>query len=1574
MSALQLLHIPRHTIRIAAYVLAAILGIGTLLFFALTRTQVGRDGLRRQIEQEFADTFEGHLQIGHLTGNLVQDLFASDIRLFDPEGHLVLRVDSLIARPNWSTLLRKRFSVGSLTLIRPTGYLLYQADSTWNLDDVFHRQTPKRAAPSSAWSFDSADLYLHDGTVHTRYEQSLPASVASGWLFNYAETQITDVQARATVEWTPEAKLIDVLRFSAALHDLPFGIDEAQGQFLFEPGRVIVNQAVLNAGRTSIRLSGAVDHLDSLRAGIPAAVTLDGELDESHFDYEALRLLMPRLPLADAVTLSARVAGPLSRLAVEDVTLQRGQSRLRAEGTIRSLADSLSLAMTLRNGVIASEDLHAVLPEAALPDFDHLGPITMAGTVEGSIRGRGVQGRRLRAAARLDVRGAPGHLNGTVTARHRPGRALQYAIDVRADSLDVGRLLDDTRLASALHGRVTARGHGLSLDSLNTTIDLDLHHTRFAGHRLDTLHVEARLRGRRLETAAFARQAQQRLTARGELLWEAAPSYRLDLTMQRLDLGPLLAIDSLRSSFNATWALVGSGGSWEDLQGELTVQVAPSRMQWGRTIRDVPAHRSRLTVHPPSGPAPRLHLTGDALSLRLDGNPAVAPTRALGALWRHVLSEAWDQQVTKTYARRAPDPGPPALQAGTLSLDEILLQRDARETLTTAGFEAVTLDAALAVEHAEVLTALLPMLPPLATDLTAHLRVVADADRLLLSGTVAGDSLRMKTLGVDTLHTDFEASIALGEPVEQSLRVRLDARAGHVALGRQVFRTPRVSASLRDRSGTLSLATEHNDGVDAARLAAGIDLFADRSRVTLQDLHFAIGDYVWHHPEDEAIDLFADAVVIPGLLFESAPADSAAAQRVRLYGALSSAARDTFFVEVEEIGLPQLSHFFSLKPSLGGRLNGRLALTGSVQREVTGALRVDSLVLDDRLVGHLDASSRYLPGTPDVALDVALHPIAVDDTMRAAPSSGLRKTENALRLAGTFRLPRGGDDPGVLDLSLNVQRADAFFFEYIISEVDRVEGAFAGQGTLRGTFAYPLFDANLTLTDGRFEIPMFNLHYRIDGPVRVDDEAIRIDEVVLRDPTGGEAQITGSLFFNEYRFFSFDLAAHLETLQIIDVPNFSRELPFYGTIWASGDATLTGPLYQAFLRSSNVTTSEQSEIFIPITESETVVDPGFIIFADSTGRLPETPFRPRRANILARRPVGERAFTEGMEMDLNIFAPEGSTVHLVIDPLLGDVINAVGSGRIQLQRREDEFSTFGTLEVDSGDYLFTAGEVFVRRFLINEGSITWTGDPLNPTLDIEASYQTRASRTGLPEDIAGRLQSSIPLIVHLHITGELNAVLVGLNLAIDRSRQEAISNTQIVETYLNQPDRAAQYATSVLLTNSFLLTTDAPTNDVLAGSAFNSVSALVSSQINRYLSQAIPNTDFTFGVQSDETANDLDVSAGVAIRLLNERLVIRGQGIYRGLGQDVQDTAQQSLQGEFVVEIRLSPSVSVEVFYRREGDVLSDNLVTSETGAGLSYQTQFPTWRKLLQRLFGGEDKQAAVPDSTDTVVDAGDQ
>jgi len=102
--------------------LQTILVLGVLLvvvFFALTRTQVGRNELARQVERAFSERYEGNVSIHRLTGNLLNTLYADDVALLTAEGDTVAFFDSVVVEPHWSALLQRSFSVRSIELYAP---------------------------------------------------------------------------------------------------------------------------------------------------------------------------------------------------------------------------------------------------------------------------------------------------------------------------------------------------------------------------------------------------------------------------------------------------------------------------------------------------------------------------------------------------------------------------------------------------------------------------------------------------------------------------------------------------------------------------------------------------------------------------------------------------------------------------------------------------------------------------------------------------------------------------------------------------------------------------------------------------------------------------------------------------------------------------------------------------------------------------------------------------------------------------------------------------------------------------------------------------------------------------------------------------------------------------------------------------------------------------------------------------------------------------------------------------------------------------------------------------------------
>ena len=1555
--------------RAARYALYALLA-GIILFFALTRTEVGREGLRMEIERQFAERFDGQIEIGRLSGNLMQGLSAGDVAVHDSAGRLVIAVDSIIAHPSWRDLLQRTIATGSVTLVRPEVHLTRDSDGSWNLASVFAGgDSLTERAP---WSFHSTDITIVDGRVMTHTIGPEPRLVRSGAIFDYADAEAVDLNGRAIIEWSPRIKLIDILQMSGRVPDVGVPIDSLRGQLVIQGETLGLNEVHVRLGGTRLHLAGSFSSSPKLEAPL-----VEVDLRSSTLRADEITRIFPSLPVADEVAASLRAQGPLSELVVEELNVTRGRSRISAEGTLLGLPDSLDYELAFRPSSVTWRDVVAVVPGAARHDLSHLETIQFSGYSDAVVRfGDRAALPFFEGKSELQTTSRAGRIHADVNLAFGGAPAVVIDGSVLTHAFDLGGLLRRPDLTSALNGSGSIRASGASLADVTGDALVSLSRSHLAGRRIDTLNVQVAGEEGRVSGRISARQGAASIFATGRGTIDSLQStYEVAGDLRRIDLGSVLLSDSVRSSLNLRFRLDGRGNSLDAFHGDLDLAFRESMMAYGGRERTVASHRTAVTLRQVGAASPVLQIDGDALALRVTGDVEVEPLRSMAAHWTAAFRESVENARGMPLHPDTTSVAAVALPSGAATASGPSPALDPAEPEVESPTR--TLRASVDVKRADILSALLPMLPQLHTDLHAAAALTFDRRRFAIEASLTADSLEGAGIRSRELAATFDAAGTLEELMANEIDVRLNAAAGRVYFGGQEFVSPTVEAALEDRGLDLTAVTTASGAGAPLQFEGRLDLLSGRSRLRIETLQLAARDQVWRADSTHTIDIYRDALVVKGLTIRRTDEQSAGSERLSVEGTLSPSASDSLSIDLRDLPLQDLMELLVVDRPLGGAMNGELVYTGfRRQPQLTGSVTVETLTYDDRVLGALQIDSRYLPGTPDVGLDLRILPI------EPSASDPRRHAVNDLIVSGTFRLPGTGGpgtrDAGALDLDIISRRLDAFFLDYIfLNTVSNASGAFVGSGSIEGTFAHPLFYAALDIEDAALSIPEFNLDYRGTGSVRVDEAGIHLDDVRLTDPREGSAMVNGSILFNDYRYFAFNLRGKLDEMRIMNVSQ-SRDLPFYGRIAASGDVSLTGPLSNAMLRSTDAVTSEESDLYIPISESSEAIDAGFIVFADSSGRVPDLRRLTTRANLLAERPAGERPFLDGLEMDLNITAPTGSTVHLVIDPLLGDVINAVGGGRIQLVRAEGEFSTYGRFEVDSGDYLFTAGEVFFRRFLIEDGSISWDGDPLNANLDIAAAYRTRASTEGLTDACGTTL---IPLVIHMDVVGRVSAPSVELALAIDRDSRSLMAGcAQGLEAELNEPDLTAQYATSVLLTNSFLLTTSSITSEQSDGLsdtrnqlAFNSLSQLVASQLNRYLNYALPNLDVNLGLLG-ESAQDLDVTYGVALRLLDERLIIRGQGIYQN---ESTESRRESGLDEFVVEVRLNSSVSVEVFYRREGLLqTTETLSTNTTGAGVSYQTQFATWRQFVERLFGWilPDEKEEAPPPDDVVAGAGNE
>ena len=1534
-----------HISRRGVHAVLGVFLVGILLFVALTRTQVGRDRVARELERLFEAQTGARLSIDQLTGNLSQDLFAAGVEARTPSGALIFHIDSVVVRPRWSALLRKEFSIHEISLFKPTVDLSLLRDSLGSAVVVPEADSLRESAEATApnawdggWRFKNASLRIQDG-----YITNAPG-------LNVEENStIEALVLHSLLSADEEGSQLDILDLQARIPSSDLDIRSASAQLVVDARLWSLNQMHIQTSRSNWHLRGSLAAPSEETAWYERSFQL--EIEPSDVNFDEVRSLVPSLPLHDSGRFSAYLSGPISELTVPWIRLEHGRSSLALEGTALGYPGTMDLEVSVSDVRLFPEDIRKLLPErrvvrnvqAIISDLQVYanGTVTPIRNPDGSMTSMILDTR-----STFDLSSNAGLISGTLSLKGSPGDTLRHEVSVRLEEVDAYPWTQKARWHTSANGYLSASGALWNSNQFETAINARLSPVSMDRRRADSLHadliVQPDLVSGNLTLFSGSGFLDNRFSLQREE--DGTPLLTNRSEAAELDIGPLLGSANVSSRINA----VVQGSShlrWDrGFRANIEALVDTSALMLEGVSTDVPPHSVTMVVSPPSPGRPVLDLASNIGDLRIESPVAVPTLVSLSRVWLTAFKAAWDEERRKQLRETSGDALDPEV-----TLDALLAADAARARFPT-GIPSAQAQIQARLYSGTMLSSLLPRLPDMegAADLFLDLDWTADSLHAAVSG--ASEAFRYGGAMLRTSSLKGYASTVRGQSVLSTLASELSLTADTVSMGGASLAGNLLSLSAAQGSGRISASSGGTQRLDSLHLQAEWQRLEDRNQLRWSDLEIDTGDGSWLLEKPATIGLYGDALTLDDLRIYYLRDGEQTGQSVSAAGIFSGSAADSLQVGFEDLELLPLSNFLEWRRSLGGLVNANLILAGGYEQpRISGALSVDTLSLDYHILGNARLQSSYVASRPDLAVDLQLDPISPDPRAvlfgTASPAS---VRQNQLSVGGTLRLPGSRTDrDGSLDLEAVVDQADVFWLTYLFPEVvGSVGGYLSGEGRITGSFAYPVFDARLGIVDGRFTVPYTKMAYGASGSLRLDREAIHFEPLRLTDGTGGYLDVDGRLLFNEYTSFTFDMQGALDEFQIMNVAE-SDELPFYGFLWASGDVALTGPLFNSRLVSTNGRTTSGSKLFSPIVEDTRDTDQAFVVFEETPGVIPDFRQLESRSSILQKRPTSERQFLDGLNLDLNIDAPAGSIVHLVIDPLLGDVINAVSTGTIQLVLENDEFQVFGRLDVTSGDYQFTAGELFIKTFLINPGGfIEWSGDPINAALSIPASYRTRASRAGLP-GAEGERPGVIPLIVDLEIGGTVESPDVELTLSIDRSNQNVIGEYQALEALLNQPDRATEYATSVLILNSFQLTTESITTDSGGQLAFNSVSQLVTAQLNRFLESALPNVDVSLGLQG-ESAQDLDVTYGVALRLLNERLIIRGEGVYQGARSTESVRTSDGLQGEFVVEIRIGPHVSAEIFFRRESDILESTQLTNTAGVGLSYQTEFESWRSIF--------------------------
>ena len=139
-----------------------------------------------------------------------------------------------------------------------------------------------------------------------------------------------------------------------------------------------------------------------------------------------------------------------------------------------------------------------------------------------------------------------------------------------------------------------------------------------------------------------------------------------------------------------------------------------------------------------------------------------------------------------------------------------------------------------------------------------------------------------------------------------------------------------------------------------------------------------------------------------------------------------------------------------------------------------------------------------------------------------------------------------------------------------------------------------------------------------------------------------------------------------------------------------------------------------SLLYIPINSTNSGYDESFINFN----------FNQEKIDSNTVEQLVERLTSSGLDFEMNLSFDRDAEVQIIYDEETSNVLIGHGEGDLQIKvKRDGEFSVYGEYDVESGEYLYTSYGFIAKPFIIEQGgTVTWTGDPVNAVLDVQAYY------------------------------------------------------------------------------------------------------------------------------------------------------------------------------------------------------------------------------------------------------------
>jgi hypothetical protein len=559
-----------------------------------------------------------------------------------------------------------------------------------------------------------------------------------------------------------------------------------------------------------------------------------------------------------------------------------------------------------------------------------------------------------------------------------------------------------------------------------------------------------------------------------------------------------------------------------------------------------------------------------------------------------------------------------------------------------------------------------------------------------------------------------------------------------------------------------------------------------------------------------------------------------------------------------------------------------------------------------------------------------------------------------------YTTPESRFDMNLNIVNLGMKSIEGFSFGAIKNSSGNITGALK----ITGTTTAPAVRGDIHFNKVAFNVSMLNSYFTMpQESITFNDEGIRFNDFTLVDSTNNKAVVSGSIYTKTYTDFKFGMNIKANNFRVINSTKADNKL-FYGKLFMDTDIKIRGDMAKPVV-DATLTVNDKTDFAIVLPTSDPGVEDrkGVVEWFDASA--------PKTDSILIARQLDSIKQSEitGLDVNATVNIDKNAAFTIVVDERNGDVVHLKGeahlSGGIDPSGKT---SLTGTYVVSSGSYNLSYATVS-RKFNFKPGStITWTGDPTSANIDLTAIYVANVPpidlvANQLSDENSTQYKQKLPFNVNLNLRNELMKPDISFDITLPDSNYNVSSEvTNTVSTRLAQvrqdPNELNKQVLGVLVLGHFI--GDNPLQSQggsagVEGAIRNSVSSLLTDQLNSLAGDLITGVDLNFGVTSGEdyssgtATNRTDLNVGLSKRFLNDRLTVSvGNNFNLEGAQAGQKTS--NIAGNVSVNYKLSKDgrYSLRAYRKDEFIVIQGQVI--ETGIGFSLTVDYNRFREIFRK------------------------